>query len=85
MRILTDINGCRKKNPKNVQRRTQRGPPGTIAWRPAKWSHSSLFISGCGVAEGGRVRLAGQSGAELEKFFRERAREREGGKQEEHR
>lgn len=58
----------------NTLSRELNGPPGTIAWRPAKWSHSSLSFQAVGWQ-----RAAGQgwqNRAELVEFFRERAGER---------
>lgn len=67
MRILTDIKVAGKKNqPKHgskyAQQRTQRAP-----WHNRLEACQVVaflaFISGCGVAEGGRARLAEQSRA----------------------
>lgn len=82
---MTDIKGAGKKRRKkpNMVPRTLSGelnpPPGTITWRPAKRSHSSLSFQAVGwqrAAGRGWQSRAEQSRAEPEEFFRERAGQR---------
>lgn len=65
MRILADINGCIKRP--NTAPRTLNGELSRAPWHNRLEACQGVaflaFISGCGVAEGSRVRLAEQSRA----------------------